>query len=178
MLELSGVSVAIAGVPVLRNVSLAVPAGGRVALIGRNGAGKTTLLKLIGGQIDADKGKRSVQPGTRIVMLEQDPFFTGFDTLMDFALSGEDAPPRHEVEAIAEFERAVALEPGSSKAHRNLGNALIDVGRVDEAHRHLAEAVRLAPDDAAARYDLGAWLLSQDRNPEAVDAFTAATGTP
>ena len=45
MLELSGVSVDIAGVPVLRNVSLTVPAGGRVALIGRNGAGKTTTLR-------------------------------------------------------------------------------------------------------------------------------------
>jgi ATP-binding cassette subfamily F protein uup len=57
----------------------------RLALIGRNGAGKTTLLKLIAGSIEADKGKRTVQPGTNIVMLEQDPFFTGFDTLLDFA---------------------------------------------------------------------------------------------
>src|SRR6476469_7403794 len=66
----------------------------KLALIGRNGAGKTTLLKMVTGAIEADKGKRSVQPGTRIVSLEQDPFFTGYDTLMDFALSGPDAPPR------------------------------------------------------------------------------------
>ncbi|MEL0251666.1 MAG: ATP-binding cassette domain-containing protein, partial [Novosphingobium sp.] len=33
----------------------------RLALIGRNGAGKTTLLKLLGGQVDADKGIRSIQ---------------------------------------------------------------------------------------------------------------------
>ena len=39
----------------------------RLALIGRNGAGKTTLLRLIANQVEADKGLRSVQPGTRIV---------------------------------------------------------------------------------------------------------------
>ena len=84
-----------------QDIDLHIGPRDRLALIGRNGAGKTTLLKLIAGQIEADRGTRSVQPGTRIVMLEQDPFFTGFATLMDFALSGDDAPPRHEVEAIA-----------------------------------------------------------------------------
>jgi len=84
-----------------RDLDIHIGPRDRLALIGRNGAGKTTLLKLLAGSIDADKGKRSVQPGTRIVTLEQDPFFTGFATLMDFALHGPHAPPRHEVEAIA-----------------------------------------------------------------------------
>jgi len=49
MLELTDVSVDIAGAPVLRSVHLHVPPGGRVALIGRNGAGKTTTLRTIMG---------------------------------------------------------------------------------------------------------------------------------
>ena len=57
MLELSGVSVSIAGVPVLRDVSLSVPAGGRVALIGRNGAGKTTTLRTLMGLVQAGAGR-------------------------------------------------------------------------------------------------------------------------
>ena len=85
-----------------QGIDLSIGPRDRLALIGRNGAGKTTLMKLIGGLVEADRGKRSVQPGTRIVTLEQDPFFTGYDTLLDFALHGDLAPPRHAVEAIAD----------------------------------------------------------------------------
>ncbi len=57
MLELSGVSADIAGTPVLRGVSLVVPPGGRVALIGRNGAGKTTTLRTLMGLVPARAGR-------------------------------------------------------------------------------------------------------------------------
>jgi branched-chain amino acid transport system ATP-binding protein len=57
MLELDGVSVDIAGVPVLRRISLLVPAGGRVALIGRNGAGKTTTLRTLMGLLLPREGR-------------------------------------------------------------------------------------------------------------------------
>ena len=57
MLELAAVSVSIAGVPVLREVSLNVPAGARVALIGRNGAGKTTTLRTLMGLVPAAAGR-------------------------------------------------------------------------------------------------------------------------
>jgi energy-coupling factor transporter ATP-binding protein EcfA2 len=69
-----------------RDIDLFIAPRDRLALIGRNGAGKTTLLRLIAGQIEADKGKRTIQPGTKVVLLEQDPFFTGYATLLDFAL--------------------------------------------------------------------------------------------
>ena len=85
-----------------RNIDIHVGQRDRLALIGRNGAGKTTLLKLIGGQIEPDEGTRSVQPGARVITLEQDPDVTPFATLHDFALAGDYAPPAHEVEAIAD----------------------------------------------------------------------------
>jgi branched-chain amino acid transport system ATP-binding protein len=49
MLRLSGVSVSIGPVGILRNVSLEVSAGQFAGLIGRNGAGKTTLMRTIMG---------------------------------------------------------------------------------------------------------------------------------
>ncbi|HEY9090340.1 ABC-F family ATP-binding cassette domain-containing protein [Parasphingorhabdus sp.] len=73
----------------------------RLALIGRNGAGKTTLLRLIAGQIEPDKGKRMIQPGINIVMLEQEPDFTPFETLLDFAIAGDNGPAEYEVQSIA-----------------------------------------------------------------------------
>src|SRR6478672_5652866 len=64
----------------------------RLALIGRNGAGKTTLLKCLTGLIDPDKGKRTIVPGTHVVLLEQDPKMEGFQTLFDWVVAGKDAP--------------------------------------------------------------------------------------
>ena len=42
---------------VLKGVSLEVPAGGIVALLGGNGAGKTTTLKAISNLLRAERGE-------------------------------------------------------------------------------------------------------------------------
>src|SRR5690242_13264232 len=74
----------------------------RLALIGRNGAGKTTLLKCLAGLIDPDEGKRTIVPGTQVVLLEQDPRMDGFAALREWVLAGTDAPEAHEADAIAD----------------------------------------------------------------------------
>ena len=56
-----------------RGLDLYVGARDRLALIGRNGAGKTTLLKCLAGLIETDEGRRTILPGTQVVLLEQDP---------------------------------------------------------------------------------------------------------
>ena len=48
-LEVRGLSVAIDRIPILRDVSLTVPTGSMVGLIGRNGAGKTTFMRAVMG---------------------------------------------------------------------------------------------------------------------------------
>src|SRR5690606_5233772 len=129
----------------------------RLALIGRNGAGKTTLLRLIAGQIEGDRGVRSIQPGVRVVILEQDPFFTGFKTLLDFATHGDDAPPRHEVEAIADqigidLSRDAESASGGERRRAALCRALAsgpDLLLLDEPTNHL---------DLAAIDWLESWL--------------------
>jgi ABC transport system ATP-binding/permease protein len=143
----------------------------RLALIGRNGAGKTTLLRLIADMVDADRGKRSVQPGTRIVTLEQDPFFTGFATLMDFALHGADAPPRHEVEAIAgqlgiDMSRTADSASGGERRRASLARALAsdpDLLLLDEPTNHLDLTAIDWLEDWLRRFKGAYVVISHDR---------------
>ena len=53
MLSFENINVAIAGAPVLRNVSFALQPGASAALIGPNGAGKTTTVRTIMGFTEA-----------------------------------------------------------------------------------------------------------------------------
>jgi len=128
-----------------RELDLFIGQRDRLALIGRNGAGKTTLLKLIAGTIDADEGRRTIVPGTRVVLLEQDPRVDGFATLRDFALSGDHAPAPYEVEAIADqlgidLSREAATASGGERRRAAIARALAmdpDVLLLDEPTNHL-----------------------------------------
>ncbi|MCG2840159.1 ATP-binding cassette domain-containing protein [Sandaracinobacter sp. RS1-74] len=127
------------------NLSLFIGAKDRLALIGRNGAGKTTLLRLIAGTLEPDRGRRSVQPGSKVVLLPQDPPVAGFETLADFALAGDDAPPRHAVESIAtqlglDLSTRAATASGGERRRASLARALAqepDLLLLDEPTNHL-----------------------------------------
>ncbi|MCQ2240577.1 ABC transporter ATP-binding protein [Treponema sp.] len=56
MLKINNLNVSYGGIKALQNVSLEVPEGKIVTLIGANGAGKSTLLKSIVGIVSPDSG--------------------------------------------------------------------------------------------------------------------------
>ena len=117
----------------------------RLALIGRNGAGKTTLLKCLAGMIETDLGKRMIVPGTRVVLLEQDPVMTAFATLEEWVLGGEGAPEAHHAAAIADqigidLARPTATASGGERRRAAIVRALAqdpDVLLLDEPTNHL-----------------------------------------
>ncbi|MEM1385341.1 MAG: ABC-F family ATP-binding cassette domain-containing protein, partial [Pseudomonadota bacterium] len=64
VVEAIGISKRFGGVAVLRDFSIRIGRGERVALVGPNGAGKTTLLKLLTGQLAPDQGR--IRLGTNL----------------------------------------------------------------------------------------------------------------
>jgi branched-chain amino acid transport system ATP-binding protein len=57
MLEIKNLTVSYGAISALKGISLAVPSGGMVTLIGSNGAGKTTTLKTISGLLRPKSGE-------------------------------------------------------------------------------------------------------------------------
>ena len=103
-------------VPVIRDLSVSVPAGERVALVGPSGAGKSTLLKLLMRFYDVKQGAILID-GTdirdlplsylrrQIGFVQQEPFlFNG--TMRDNILYGDLDATQERLEAAATVARA------------------------------------------------------------------------
>ena len=154
-----------------RGLDLYIGERDRLALIGRNGAGKTTLLKCLAGLIDPDEGKRTIVPGTRVVLLEQDPKMDGFETLRDWVLHGLDAPEPHEAAAIADqldidLSRPTSTASGGERRRAAIARALAqgpDVLLLDEPTNHLDLAAIEWIEEWLKRFSGAFIVISHDR---------------
>jgi ATP-binding cassette subfamily F protein uup len=154
-----------------RGLDLYVGERDRLALIGRNGAGKTTLLKCLANLIETDEGNRTIVPGTHVVLLEQDPVMSGFETLRDWVLGGADAPEPYEAEAIAhqlgiDLARPVATASGGERRRAAITRALAqnpDVLLLDEPTNHLDLGAIEWLEDWLKRFTGAFIVISHDR---------------
>jgi tungstate transport system ATP-binding protein len=86
ILELQAASLRLGRAWALREISLRLHAGERLALVGSNGSGKTTLLRLMHGLLAPTEGLRRVDPALRQAMLFQHPFMLRCSTRFNVAL--------------------------------------------------------------------------------------------
>ncbi|MEG8027454.1 ABC-F family ATP-binding cassette domain-containing protein [Sphingomonas aerolata] len=154
-----------------RNLDIHIGPRDRLALIGRNGAGKTTLLKLLGGSIEGDEGRRTIVPGTRVVILEQEPDLRGFATLRDYVMGGDDAPVSYEADSIADqlgidLSREAASASGGERRRAAIVRALAqdpDLLLLDEPTNHLDIGAIEWIEDWLKRFRGAFVVISHDR---------------
>ena len=134
MIELSGVSLAIAGETLLRDVNLAVGRGEIVAVMGPSGEGKSVLLKIIAGLLEPSSGNVAIRGRTRSELTKFERRELGRETGMLFQRN-------------ALFDSLTSLENVSFPQIETLGRSAEESNK--QSHELLA-AVGLA--DAAERY--------------------------
>jgi ATP-binding cassette subfamily F protein uup len=95
ILALQDIALTFGTTQLLEAAELSVLPGEKIALVGRNGSGKSTLLKIAAGQIEADGGKRFLQPGATIRYLPQEPDLSAFATTLAYVEDGMEAGDDH-----------------------------------------------------------------------------------
>lgn len=128
MLQLTDLTLRIAGRPLLEGANLSLPDGAKAGFVGRNGSGKTTLFKAIVGELAPDSGSVSLPRAARIGRVEQEAP-SGPRSLLDTVLA-------------ADAERTKLLAEAESAT---------DPGRIAEIHIRLADIGAYEAEARAAR---------------------------
>ncbi|TBL46347.1 ABC transporter ATP-binding protein [Hafnia alvei] len=127
--EMENVNYSVAGKTLVRDFSVQVNRGDKIALVGPNGCGKTTLLKLMLGQLPTDSGK--VRCGTKLEIAYFDQHRAELDpdkTVMDNLAEGKqevlvNGRPRHVLGYLQDFlfhpKRAMTPVRALSGGERN-----------------------------------------------------------
>ncbi len=76
--------------------------------------------------------------------------------------------------SITLFEHAIQVTNNNYLAHNNLGVALSDAGKREEAMAHYREAIRIKPSYENAHFNLGNKLSAQGRTDEAILCYQEA----
>ncbi|WP_224368866.1 tetratricopeptide repeat protein [Hyalangium versicolor] len=111
-----------------------------------------------------------VENGQRVV--QEWPLPPEQEALLTQAVQQFNSQRYEEAEKLG--QQVMETSPGSYLAHGLLGNIALTRGDATAALTHFQEAVRLNPNDAQLRYDLGGALLRLGRRKEAREAMAWA----
>lgn len=128
---------------------------------------------------DAEKAKAHLTQQGPVGVRVSDPLVDGLQDLIEgerLHLSrGKLAfESRRYAEAVAEFRKAVAANPGSVTARINLGAALTQIGDLKDAAEQFEEALRIDPGRANAHYNLAVILAGQNKHEPAINHLRSA----
>ncbi len=135
--------------PVLDGMTLEVPGGGIVALIGPNGCGKSTLLRVIAGLLPPERGAVTLdaepitEPDPRIGLVFQEPRLLPWRSAADnitYPLELAGWPSSRRAQRLAELTDLVALDPGVT------GNRPAELSGGTRQRVALARALALEPE--------------------------------
>jgi ATP-binding cassette subfamily F protein uup len=174
--------------PIVRDFSLTVMRGDRVAFVGPNGVGKTTLIKMLLGQLAPDAGQVTLGTGLEVAVFDQaraqlDPEMTLWDSLTgdpEMRVSGRADQimvrdqPRHVVSYLKEFlfDEAQARAPvrslsGGEKARLLLARLMARASNLlvlDEPTNDLDVETLDLLQELLDDYDGTVLLVSHDRD--------------
>lgn len=126
-----------------KDLTFGIAKGQRVSLVGINGSGKSTLLKILAEKIAPKEGKVVKERGLRIGYLEQDPDFTGQNTISDYIYSLDNV----QQQVIRQYEKLIEEEYPDSKELERLIDQLSELDAWEYEHQIKTILQRLSIDD-------------------------------
>jgi ATP-binding cassette subfamily F protein 3 len=134
MLHVNDLTYRIEGRMLFDQATFALPAKGKMGLVGRNGTGKSTLFRLIRGEIASETGEARVQKGAKLGWVAQEAP-GGDDSLIDVVLAAdlersallEEAEIATDPNRIAEIQTRLA-DIESHSAEARAGSILAGLG--------------------------------------------------
>ena len=90
MINVTGVGLRFGDRQLFKDVNLKFTEGNCYGVIGANGAGKSTFLKILSGEIEANDGSVTMEPGKRMAVLKQDHFQFDEEIVLNTVIMGHE----------------------------------------------------------------------------------------
>lgn len=178
VLELEHLCLEVAGRTLIRDLSLYLPQGERVGIVGANGTGKTTLLRAIAGQLAPASGRLTLGQNTKVSYFDQersglDLDKSIFDNIGDqgrFEMAGQVLDTRSYLERFLfdgyEQRKRVAALSGGERARVALAKVLraaTNLVLLDEPTNDLDVATLGALEEMLLEFSGAALVVTHDR---------------